>query len=112
MTLALTTRPASCDCSAIVTVGLAELREDIDARRLMERSIRRQIQENFPYIAPFRGIRYTYRDGNLTIRGRLPSRYLKELLQTYLRNLVHDEQIRDEVEVISAARQDAIQVAG
>jgi hypothetical protein len=92
---------------------LAKATEDIDARRAKERFIRRQIQENCPYIPAFRRIRYDYRDGLLTVRGQVPSYYLKQLLHTYLRNLMHDEQIRAEVEVVSpAGERSTVRVAG
>jgi len=110
MTFELTALPRGGSRPAMVPAAaapMAEARDDIDACRARERSIRRQIQENCPYIPSFRSIRYEYRDGMLTVRGRVPSYYLKQLLHTYLRNLVHEEQIRDEVEVVSPARQGA-----
>jgi hypothetical protein len=106
MALERTAPPTDDHHRAVVPDTVAPLArgtEDIDARRAKERFIRRQIQENCPYVPAFRRIHYEYRGGMLTVHGQVPSYYLKQLLHTYLRNLLHDEQIRDEVEVVSPA---------
>jgi hypothetical protein len=63
---------------------------------------RQRLQENCPYAFYFRCISVQFRDGVLTLRGRVPTFYLKQMLQTWLRNLDGVQRIDNQVDVVSS----------
>ena len=52
-----------------------------------------------PYL-PLRNLICEYHEGVLTIRGRVPTFYLKQLAQAYLQKLAIAEEINNQVEVV------------
>ena len=67
--------------------------EELAYRRLSEKSL---------YSFYFKMITCHYEDGVLTLRGQLPTFYLKQVLQTWLRDLDFVEHIDNQVDVVSA----------
>jgi hypothetical protein len=63
---------------------------------------RQHLVSNCPYAFCFRDIRFGFADGVLTLRGRVPTFYLKQMLQTFLRDLAGVEQIDNQVDVVTA----------
>lgn len=63
----------------------------------------RRLREKCPYSFFFKKITCHYEDGVLTLRGQLPTFYLKQVLQTWLRDLESVEHIDNQVDVISAS---------
>ncbi len=62
------------------TMPLLARLERIRRRRAIERAARRELQRS-SYLA-IRRVECRYRDGVLTLRGRLPSFFLKQVAQT------------------------------
>ena len=50
----------------------------------------------------FNRVAWQYANGTLTLRGQVGSFYLKEVLQTMLRDIKHVQRIVNEVDVVSA----------
>jgi hypothetical protein len=63
---------------------------------------RRRLVEQCPYAFCFDQITFNCSKGVLTLRGRLPSFYLKQMLQTLLRNLDGVTRIDNQVDVVSS----------
>lgn len=68
----------------------------------VEARARRRLSENCPYAFYFRDIDYELNDGVLLLWGRVPTYYLKQILQTFLRGLEGVEQIDNQVDVVSS----------
>jgi len=68
----------------------------------IEERARQHLTKNCPYSFCFKDINFEFSDGVLTLRGRVPSFYLKQILQTWLRRLDGVEQIDNQVDVVSA----------
>jgi hypothetical protein len=68
----------------------------------VEELARRRLAEKCAYAFYFDQVTLSYSQGTLTLRGRLPSFYLKQLLQTHLRNLDGVTQINNQVDVVSS----------
>ena len=68
----------------------------------MEEQARQRLMQACPYAIHFRSITFQYEDGKLTLRGRVPSFYLKQMLQSWLKGLDGVEQIDNQVDVVSA----------
>ena len=56
-----------------------------------------------PYLA-LKNVSCEYRDGVLTLRGYLPSYYLKQIAQTIVANLEGVERLVNAIEVIATAQ--------
>ena len=72
-------------------------------RKFVHDLVRRRLSDGSPYCMYFRGITCDYHDGVLILRGRLPTFYLKQILQTRLRGLEGVSQIRNHVDVVSSS---------
>jgi hypothetical protein len=57
---------------------------------------------NCAYAYYFNRVTWHYVDGTLTLEGYVPTFYMKQILQTVLRNLEHVERIANEVDVVSS----------
>src|SRR5262245_36492767 len=68
----------------------------------IEERAREHLMSNCPYAFCFRDIKFEFSDGVLTLRGRVPSYYLKQILQTWLRRLDGVQQIENQVDVVNA----------
>jgi hypothetical protein len=69
----------------------------------VEQSARSRLANPAYYGRWFERISVQFSDGVLTLRGRLPTFYLKQVLQTLLRNLEGVERIDNRVEVTNSA---------
>ena len=63
---------------------------------------RQRLSSGCPYAFYFRGIDCNYEDGVLTLHGRLPTYYLKQVLQTMLANVDGVTRIENQVDVVSS----------
>jgi hypothetical protein len=68
----------------------------------VEAKARQRLEQNCPYAFYFRRLTFQFEDGVLTVRGRVPTFYLKQVLQTWLRDLDSVQQIDNQVDVVSA----------
>jgi hypothetical protein len=68
---------------------------------IVDQIIRQRLEE-CPYRFYFNQITWTLTDGKLVLVGRVPSFYLKQILQTMLRDLDSVNQIENRVEVVSS----------
>lgn len=68
----------------------------------VEERARRRLAEQCAYAFCFDQVTLSYAQGTLKLSGRVPSFYLKQVLQTHLRNLDGVVQIDNQVDVVSA----------
>jgi hypothetical protein len=73
------------------------------AKETLAEKARCRLAENGPYAHCFRDVTCDSKDGVLTLRGRVESFYLKQVLQTRLRDLEGVTRIENQVEVVSSA---------
>ena len=69
----------------------------------VERLAFRRLTEDCPYGFYFRDITCQYDGGTLTVRGRVPTFYLKQIITSRLRDLAGASRLRNEVDVVNAA---------
>ena len=75
--------------------------DDREHQRIVEETIRQRLA-GCPYAFYFNRITCCYEQGRLTLSGCLPSFYMKQMLQTILRDIEHVTQIVNNVAVVSA----------
>ena len=63
---------------------------------------RQRLSSGCPYVFYFKGISCDYEDGVLTLQGRLPTYYLKQVLQTVLADVDGVVRIENQVDVVSS----------
>jgi hypothetical protein len=68
----------------------------------VEEIARRRLADTCPYAFCFSQVTFDYAEGVLTLSGRLPTFYLKQMLQTFLHGLAKVEQIDNRVDVVSS----------
>jgi BON domain-containing protein len=68
----------------------------------VESRARQRLLEDCPYAFYFKSITFQFEDGRLIVRGRVPTFYLKQMLQVLLKNLDGVKQIDNQVDVVSA----------
>ena len=68
----------------------------------IEERARQCLTENCPYAFYFKCVTLQFKNGVLTVRGRVPTFYLKQIVQTRLRDLDGVKQIDNQVDVVSA----------
>ena len=73
------------------------------ASESVEESARQRLAEGSPYAFYFRDIDLHFADGVLTLRGRVPTFYLKQMLQTHLLRLDGVARIRNQVDVVNSS---------
>ena len=71
-------------------------------RPSVELLARRRLAEKCAYAFCFNQVTFSYSQGILTLEGRLPSFYLKQVLQTLLRDLDGVTRINNRVDVVSS----------
>ena len=75
----------------------------------IEELARQRLVEDCSYAFCFNQVTFRYVQGVLILKGRLPSFYLKQLLQIRLRDLEGVERIDNRVEVVSATGLSSVQ---
>jgi hypothetical protein len=71
----------------------------------VEQEVRGSVEQRLrqcPYAFVFCKVRFLFENGRLTLRGCVPSFYLKQILQERLRGIEHVKQIENEVDVVSS----------
>ena len=68
----------------------------------IEERARQRVLKDCSYGFYFKYITFQFKDGVLTVRGRVPTFYLKQIVQTRLRDLDGIKQIDNQVDVVSA----------
>ena len=68
----------------------------------VEEQARQHLAKNCPYAFCFKDLSFEFEDGVLILRGRVPTFYLKQIVQTWLRKLDGVKQIDNQVDVVSA----------
>ena len=68
----------------------------------IEERARQHLTTNCPYSFCFKDITFEFAGGVLILRGRVPTFYLKQILQTWLRKLDGVQHIDNQVDVVSA----------
>ena len=88
--------------STMVRPAIARTLGGGSQRPSVELLARRWLAEKCPYAFCFNQVTFSYSHGVLTLEGRLPSFYLKQVLQTLLRDLDGVTRIVNRVDVVSA----------
>ena len=65
--------------------------------------VRGKLSQSCHFTRHWREIDCEYREGILTLRGRLPTFYLKQVLQSILKDLLGVRRVDNRVDVVSAA---------
>ena len=73
--------------------------EPVTTDRHVHEAVGRRIDE-CAYGSIFKSVSWHYEDGRLTLRGCVPSFYLKQVLQELMRDIDHVKQIVNHVDVI------------
>jgi hypothetical protein len=68
----------------------------------VEAQARQRLLEDCPYAYYFQRLSFQFAGGVLTVRGRVPTFYLKQLVQSRLRSLDGVKEIDNQVNVVSA----------
>jgi osmotically-inducible protein OsmY len=85
------------------TAGLRrELPHDNEWGSTIEDLAKQRLANDCPYSFYFREIDIEFTDGILMLRGRVPSFYLKQVLQTLLTKVNGVSRIENQVDVVSA----------
>jgi hypothetical protein len=74
----------------------------LDLPPLVEQLARRRLTSDCPFAFYFRDITLRFADGRLSVRGRVPTFYLKQILQSRLKGIDGVELIDDQVDVVSS----------
>ena len=69
----------------------------------IEHEVRQGLLEGCPYAHFFRQIQCDFDDGVLTLRGSVPTFYLKQVLQTRVMDLPNVAEIHNDVDVVSSS---------
>jgi hypothetical protein len=86
-------RQRADECCGLVRMPLPQ---PVEARA------RQRLEQNCPYAFYFKRLTFHFEDGVLTVRGCVPTFYLKQVLQTWLRDLDNVRQLDNQVDVVSA----------
>lgn len=86
----------------IESVATGETLGDGSRRPSVELLARRMLAEKCTFAFCFNQVTFSYSQGVLTLDGRLPSFYLKQVLQTVLRDLDGVTRIDNQVNVVSS----------
>ena len=70
--------------------------------RDVEQQAKQRVSEGCPYAYYFRGITYHFEEGVLTLRGRVPTYYLKQILQQRLLSDFDDVTVENKVDVVNS----------
>ena len=89
-------------------MGIKQLKTDPEAptdsvgiRESVSRSINERLT-NCSYAFYLNSISWSYENGQLTLRGRVPTFQLKQMLETLLRDVAHVETVVNNVDVVSS----------
>jgi hypothetical protein len=75
--------------------------DDLEQPSVEELARRRLVEEGL-YAFCFNQVKFRYSQGTLTLTGRVPSFYMKQVLQTHLRELDGVARIDNRVDVVSS----------
>jgi hypothetical protein len=83
-------------------IGMEAARE-AELRTRVGALAKQRVSQGCPYSFYFRDVTFDCHGGILTLRGRVPTFYLKQILQTLLRNIDGVVRIDNQVDVVSGA---------
>jgi len=72
-----------------------------DTRQFVEACVRQRL-ENCPYSFYYNRVSWRFERGRLILTGIVPSFYIKQMLQTLLKDIQHVRQLENHVDVVSA----------
>ena len=78
-------------------------------RQTVERLAYRRLTENCSYSFYFRDITCQYDSGTLTVRGRVPTYFLKQIVTSRLRDMTGVSCLQNEVDVVNAKGLSSVQ---
>ena len=84
----------------MITLKNKQKRKPAPTRIMIERLARQELDRHCHFRGHVDGFQFEHHDGVLTVRGRVPSFYLKQLLQTVLKRVDGVERINNQVDVV------------
>jgi hypothetical protein len=88
--------------STMASPAIAVILGGDSKRPSVEALARQRLADKCTYAFCFNQVTFSYSQGVLTLAGRLPSFYLKQMLQTLLRDLDSVTRINNRVDVVSS----------
>ena len=76
---------------------------EADVSRCVQELARQRLSDGCPYAFYFQEIECDFADGVLTLSGRVPTFYLKQILQARLLGLDGVAQVRNQVDVVNSS---------
>lgn len=76
---------------------------DGERRANVRKAVQQRLSMDCPYWYYFREVRFEFDEGGLTLRGRVPTFHLKQILQTLLRDVDGVTHIDNQVDVTSSS---------
>src|SRR5689334_3622600 len=86
----------------MVTITNKQKRKPAPKRGEIEQVVRQELGRHCHFRSRVDGFQFEHHEGVLTVRGRVPTFYLKQLLQTVLKRVDGVERINNQVYVVSS----------
>ena len=84
--------------------------DDVDGSHTIAAVVRHRLHADCPYAFYFRDVTFDFANGVLTIEGRVPSFYLRQVLISFVRELEQVEEIDDRLDVVSSTGLSSVRV--
>ena len=84
----------------MITLTNKQKRKPAPTRVKIEQVVRQELGRHLHFRGRVDGFQFEHHEGVLTIRGRVPTFYLKQLLQTVLKRVDGVERINNHVDVV------------
>ena len=84
----------------MLTLKNKQQRKPAPTRIKIEQLARQELDRHYHFRGRVDGFQFEYHEGVLTVRGRVPTFYLKQLLQTALKRVDGVERINNRVDVV------------
>jgi len=84
----------------MITLTKKQKRKPSATRINVEHLVRTELDGHCHFRGRVDGFRFEHRDGVLTVRGRVPTFYLKQLLQTILKRVDGVQRVNNQVDVV------------
>jgi hypothetical protein len=84
----------------MVTLATKQKRKPSATRIKLEHVVRKELDGHCHFRGRVNGFQFQHRDGVLTVRGRVPSFYLRQLLEKVLKRIDGVQRINNQVDVV------------
>jgi hypothetical protein len=84
----------------MVTLATKQKRKPSATRIKIEYLVRKELERHCHFRGRVNGFQFEHRNGVLTVRGRVPSFYLRQLLERVLKRMDGVQRINNQVDVV------------